>query len=121
MPVSSSHLRADVEDHAAGVGGPGNLGVEFDGVTVVIFAFDEGLFGLLAPGDIDDGDGDADDLIDLVPCGLVGDEEGALLIVSGGRREGRSQGRRLVCRRARGGGRVRTREIDRGAHRRSID
>ena len=61
---------AGVEDHAVGVGGPGNLGTEFDGVTVVVFAFDEGLFGLLAAGDIDDRDGDADDLVDFVARGL---------------------------------------------------
>jgi hypothetical protein len=53
------------------------LGTELDGVAVVVFAFDESLFGLLAAGDVDDGDGDSDDLVYFVARGLVGDEDGA--------------------------------------------
>jgi hypothetical protein len=46
----------------------------------VDFAFDERLFGLLATSDIDDGDGDADDLVGLVAGGMKGDEVGALFV-----------------------------------------
>jgi hypothetical protein len=66
----------DVEDAAVGIGGPGNLRIEFDGMTVVIFAFGEGFLGGLASGDIDDGDRDADDLVDFVASGLIGHEKG---------------------------------------------
>ncbi len=68
---------AGVEDHSVGVCGPGDFGTELDGVAVVVFAFDEGLFGLLAAGDVDNGDGDSDDLVDFVAGGLKGDEDGA--------------------------------------------
>ena len=68
---------AGVEDHAVGFGGPRDLGVEFDSVAVVVFALGECLFGLLAAGDVDDRHGDADDLVDLVARGLIGDEQGA--------------------------------------------
>ena len=68
---------AGVEDHAVGFGGPGDLGIEFDGVAVVVFAFGEGLFGLFAAGDVDDRHGDTDDLVHLVARGLIGDEQGA--------------------------------------------
>jgi hypothetical protein len=63
-----------------GVGGPGDLGVEFNGVAVVVFAFDERLLGLLAASDIDDRDGDADDLVGLITSGVKGDEVGALFV-----------------------------------------
>ncbi len=46
-------------------------------MTVVVFAFGESFFGVSCGGDIDDGDGDADDLVDFVARGLIGDEEGA--------------------------------------------
>ena len=88
----------------------GTCGIEFDGVAVVIFAFDEGLFGSLAEGDVDDGDGDADDLVDLVTGGLVGDEEGAALAGLAQCRGSRFRGRLWVRPRARGGDRVRTGE-----------
>ena len=68
---------AGVEDHSVGFGGPGNLGTELDGVAIVVFTFGEGLFSLFATGDVDQRDGDADDLIDLVAGGLIGDEKGA--------------------------------------------
>jgi hypothetical protein len=69
-------LPIEVEDHAVLGCGPGDLGVEFDGVTIVVFAFGEGLFGLFPSGDIDDGDGDSDDLVGFVAGGLEGDEKG---------------------------------------------
>jgi hypothetical protein len=69
-----------VEDHAVGVGGPGNLGVELDGVTVVVFTLGESLLGLFSAGDIDDGDGDSDDLVGLVAGGVEGDEMSALFV-----------------------------------------
>jgi hypothetical protein len=53
------------------------LGTELDGVAVVVFAFDKSFLGLFAAGDVDQGDGDADDLISLVAGGLIGDEKGA--------------------------------------------
>jgi hypothetical protein len=65
------------EDHAIGLRGPWDLRVEFDGVAVVVFAFSEGPLGFFAASDVDDGDGDADDLVDLVAGRLIGDEEGA--------------------------------------------
>ena len=65
---------AGVEDHAIRVCRPGDLRVEFDCMTVVVFAFGEGLFGLLSLSDVHDGHGDADDLVDLVAGGLIGDE-----------------------------------------------
>src|SRR5207248_3280177 len=68
---------AGVEDHSIGICGPGYFGTEFDGVAIVVFAFGEGLFGLFAAGDVDQRDGDADDLVRLVARGLIGDEKGA--------------------------------------------
>jgi hypothetical protein len=68
---------AGVEDHSVGVCGPGNLGTEFDGVAIVVLAFDEGLLSQLAAGDVDDRDGDSDNLVDFVARGLIGDEDGA--------------------------------------------
>jgi hypothetical protein len=65
------------EDEAVGFGGPWDLGIKFDGVAIVVFALGEGLFGLLDVGDVDEGEGDADDLFCFVSCGLEGDEEGA--------------------------------------------
>jgi hypothetical protein len=70
---------ADVDDRPLGIGIPRNLRVELDGVSEVVFTFGEGLFGAFALGDIDDGDGDADDLTDFVACGLEGDEGGVNL------------------------------------------
>jgi hypothetical protein len=48
-------------------------------VTVVIFALGECLFGALALGNVDDGDRDADDLVDLIACRLEGDEGSVVL------------------------------------------
>lgn len=70
---------ADVDDGAIGTGVPGDLRIELDGVAVVIFAFGEGFLDTFALGDVDDGDGDADDLVDFVACGLEGDESGVVL------------------------------------------
>ncbi len=75
-PGENLALFAYVEDHAVGGCCPGNLGVKFDGVSVVVFAFRERLFGLLATGDINDRHGDANDLVDFVTRGLIGDEQG---------------------------------------------
>src|ERR1700733_2203320 len=66
-----------VEDDAVGLGGPGDLRIEFDCVAVMVFAFGEGLFGLLAASDIDNRDGDADDLVGFIARRLVRSEEGA--------------------------------------------
>jgi hypothetical protein len=68
---------AGVEDHSIGVRGPRDLRTEFNGIAVVVFAFNEGLFGLLAAGDVDDGDGDSDDLVYFVAGWLIRDEDGA--------------------------------------------
>jgi hypothetical protein len=65
------------EDESVRFGSPGNVGIEFDGVAVVVFAFGEGLFGSLEVGDIYDGNGDAYDFVDLITGGLKGDEMGA--------------------------------------------
>ena len=64
---------ADVDDRAFGVGGPGDLRVQLDSVAVVIFTFGESFLGKLAIGDVDDGNGDADDLVNFVACRLEGD------------------------------------------------
>ena len=67
---------AYVEDHAIGIGGPGDLGVEIHGVTVVVLAFGKGFFSLLAATDIHDGDGDSYDLTGFIARRLIGDEIG---------------------------------------------
>jgi hypothetical protein len=56
------------------------LRIEFDGVAIVVFAFDERFFGLLAASDVDDRDRDADDLVGLVASGMKGDEVGAFFV-----------------------------------------
>jgi hypothetical protein len=68
---------ARVEDHSVRVCGPGDLRTEFDGIAIVVLAVDEGLFCLLAASDIDDADGDSDDLVYFVAGRLVRDEDGA--------------------------------------------
>src|SRR5206468_12416846 len=68
---------AGVTDHSVGVRGPGHFGTEFYRIAVVVFAFGERFFGAFAACDIDQSDGDADDLIGLITGGLIGDEEGS--------------------------------------------
>ena len=46
---------AGVEDGAIGFGGPGNLGVEFDCVAIMVFALAQSFFLLFDRGDIGDG------------------------------------------------------------------
>jgi hypothetical protein len=50
----------------------------------VVFTFGERLFCLLAAGDIDDGDGDADDLVRLIARGVKRDETSAFFAVGVG-------------------------------------
>ena len=76
-PVRVSHRWLVSRIIPSGSAVQGTCGTELDGVAVVVFAFDEGLFGLFAAGDVDQRDGDADDLIGLVAGGLIGDEKGA--------------------------------------------
>ena len=75
--ITQDDALVGIEDHAVGFGGSWDLRSEFDGMTVVVFAFDQGLFDQFAPGDIDEREGHADDFIDFVASGLKGDEEGA--------------------------------------------
>ena len=61
-----------------GVAGPGNLGIEFDGMAVVIFTLAQRLFGELAAGDIDDSNRDTDNLFGFVANRLIGSNQGKI-------------------------------------------
>jgi hypothetical protein len=71
---------ADLDGVAIGVHDPGSLIVALEHVFLVGLAFAEGELAALLVGDVENGDGDADDFVGLVEGGLVGDAEGSLRV-----------------------------------------